>query len=124
EQGGLATLGRPRGFPAGRKRIDHSRDKRVSKLRAEGKSLRQIADAVGVSEKAIRKQLRRLGWPPVKPAPAQIALPIAADLNVSGPAAGPDVAAASAAETADPNLSGSPATGDDGPVDFTTDREP
>lgn len=28
--------------------------------------MRQIADVVGVSEKAIRKQLRRLGWPAAK----------------------------------------------------------
>jgi hypothetical protein len=126
EKGGLATLGRPGGFPVGRARVDRSRDKRVGKLRAEGKSLRQIAEAVGVSEKAIRKQLRRLGWP-AKPVPAQITLPIpapTADPNLSGPQAGPDEPAAPTAETADPNLSGSLASVDDEPLVVTADRDP
>jgi transposase len=127
EDGGLTALGRPGGFPSGRPRIDRSRDKRVGKLRAEGKSLRQIADAVGVSEKAIRKQLRRLGWPPAKPSQAQIALPIpapAADPNLSGPATAPGDPAAPAPEAADPNVSGSPAAADDEPLVFTADRDP
>jgi hypothetical protein len=37
--------------------------------------LPQIADTVGVSEKAIRKQLRRLGWSAAKPAQAALPLP-------------------------------------------------
>jgi DNA-binding CsgD family transcriptional regulator len=127
EDGGLTALGRPGGFPNGRSRIDRSRDKCVGKLRAEGKSLRQIADTVGVSEKAIRKQLRRLGWPPAKPAPVQIALPIpapAADPNLSGSADAPGEPAAPAAAAADPNLSGSAAALDDEPLVFTADRNP
>jgi transposase len=126
EDGGLAALGRRGGFPAGQTRIDRSRDKRVGKLRAEGKSLRQIAEAVGVSEKAIRKQLRRLGWPSTK-AEAQVALPIpasTADPNLSGPEAGLGEPAAAAAETADPNLSGSSGTLDDEPLVVTADRDP
>jgi transposase len=90
EDGGLAALGHRSGYPAGRRRVDRSRDQRVNKLRAEGNSLRQIATTVGVSEKAIRKQLRRLGWPAAKP--AQIELPIpqgAADPNLSGFPAAP-----------------------------------
>jgi transposase len=51
EGGGLAALARPGGYPAGRPRVARSRDRRVNQLRAEGKSLRQIAEAVGVSEK-------------------------------------------------------------------------
>ena len=43
EHGGLAALGRPGGFPAGQPRVERSRDKLVGRLRAEGKSLRQIA---------------------------------------------------------------------------------
>lgn len=61
EGGGLAALGRRGGYPAGRPRVDRSRYQRVNQLRADGKSLRWIATTVGVSEKAIRKQLRRLG---------------------------------------------------------------
>ena len=147
EGGGLAALGRPSGYPAGRPRLDRSRDQRVHKLRAQGKSQREIAEAVGVSDKAIRKQLRRLGWPPAKP--AQIELPLsgpAADANLSGPpataaepadplgpAADPNLSgsAATAAEApdppgpaADPNLSGSGAATDDEPFDFSADRDP
>ena len=127
EHGGLAALGRPGGFPAGQPRVDRSRDKLVGRLRAEGQSLRQIADAVGVSEKAIRKQLRRLGWPPPRLAPAQIVLPIpatAADPNLSGPPPTAEQPTAPAAEAADPNLSGSVARPDDAPLVFTADRDP
>ena len=79
EGGGLAALGRPGGYPAGRPRLDRSRDRRVNELRAQGKSHRQIAD-----------HRRRFGegdpqaTPPVGLAgaePAQIELP------TSGPAA-------------------------------------
>jgi hypothetical protein len=48
-------------FPAGTYWLRHRAQTRlVGRLRGEGKSLRQIAEVVGVSEKAIRKQLRRL----------------------------------------------------------------
>lgn len=149
EDGGLSALGRRGGFPVGQTRVDRSRDKRVGKLRAEGKSLRQIADLVGVSEKAIRKQLRRLGWPPAKDVEAQVALPIpspAADPNLSGPRTGTggpvagaaqaadpnlsgleaarDEPVAAVAEAADPNLSGSPITVDDEPLVVSADRDP
>jgi hypothetical protein len=78
--------------------------------RGEGKSLRQIADVVGVSEKAIRKQLRRLGWPAAKAVQAELQLfAPAADPNVSGSAAPAEDPDAAAAPAADPNVSGSAA---------------
>ncbi|HEU4733433.1 MAG TPA: helix-turn-helix domain-containing protein [Kofleriaceae bacterium] len=145
--GGLVALGRPGGYPAGRPRLDRSRDRRVNTLRGQGKSHRQIAATVGVSEKAIRKQLRRLGWPSAEP--VQIELPIAgpaADPNLSGPLApaveqagpprpaadpnlsGPPPPAVVPAESpgpaADPNLSGSGAATDDEPLEFSADRDP
>jgi hypothetical protein len=61
EGGELVALGRPGGYPAGRPRLERSRDRRVHTLRVQGKSQRQIAAAVGVSERAVRKQLCRLG---------------------------------------------------------------
>ncbi|HEU4727468.1 MAG TPA: helix-turn-helix domain-containing protein [Kofleriaceae bacterium] len=147
EGGGLVALGRPGGYPAGRPRLDRSRNHRVNTLRAQGQSHRQIAAAVGVSEKAIRKQLRRLGWPAAEA--AQIELPIpgpAADPNLSGPPAaavelaeppgpaadpnlsGPPAATVEPAElpgpAADPNLSGPDAATDDEPLEFSADRDP
>jgi transposase len=125
EAGGLGALGRPGGYPAGRPRIDRYRDKLVGKLRAEGKSLRQIADAAGVSEKAIRKQLRRLGWAPSKP--------VQTELGLAAPTADPNLSAATArcgepvqmpAPAADPNLSAAEAPGDDGPLSISADGDP
>jgi hypothetical protein len=120
ESGGLVTLGRPGGYPAGRPRLDRSRDRRVNALRAQGKSHRQIATAVGVSEKAIRKQLRRLGWPAAEP--AQIEQPSpgpAADPNLSGPPLPAGEPAESPGPATAPNLSGSGAATDDEPLAFS-----
>jgi transposase len=108
EDRGLVALGRPGGYPRGRPRVDGARTRLISRLRGDGKSLRQIADRLGVSEKAIRKQLRRLGWPARDP--AQTALPLAvpaADPNLSGSAVAPDEAVGAPGPAADPNLSGS-----------------
>lgn len=125
EDGGLAALGRPSGYPRGRPRSDRARARLVSRLRGEGKSLRQIAEAIGVSEKAIRKQLRRLGWPASKPAQVELPLPApGADPNLSGSAAAADETVAATAPGADPNLSGSATPGDDEPLAVSGDRDP
>ena len=153
EEGGLAALGRPGGsggYPTGRARLGRARGRLVGRLRAEGKSLREIAERVGVSEKAIRKQLRRLGWP--ASAAEQTVLPLdapTADPKLSGSAPPPvETPPAEAAPTADPKLSGSappsvktppaervpaadpnlsgpasPAV-DDEPLTFSADRDP
>jgi transposase len=63
-EGGLAALGRKRGYPAGRARLAVSRQKRIEKLQAQGCSGRQIASILGVTERAVRKVLRRLGLGP------------------------------------------------------------
>jgi transposase len=108
EDGGLVSLGRPGGYPRGRPRVAGARTRLVNRLRIEGKSQRQIAERVGVSEKAIRKQLRRLGWRARDP--VQQALPLAtlaADPNLSGSAAPAEESARAPAGAADPNLSGS-----------------
>jgi len=60
-EGGLAALGRKRGYPLGRARLAVSRQKRIEQLKAQGCSGRQIASILGVTERAVRKVLRRLG---------------------------------------------------------------
>ena len=62
EEGGLAALGQPRGYPEGRARLSVSRRQIVQRLKARGHSQCEIARQLGVSETAIRKLLRRLGW--------------------------------------------------------------
>ena len=62
EEGGLAALGRGRGYPRGRARLAASRRRLVHHLKAQGYDQREIARRIGVSEKAVRKLLRRLGW--------------------------------------------------------------
>ena len=62
EDSGLAALGHGRGYPRGRARLAASRRQWVKQLRSQGHSQREIARRLGVSEKAVRKLLRRLGW--------------------------------------------------------------
>jgi transposase len=62
EDGGLAALGRPRGFPRGRPRLAQGRKDAVHQWKAEGVSNREIARRLGIDEKAVRKLARRLGW--------------------------------------------------------------
>jgi len=107
EGGGLAALGRARGYPKGRPRLPDSRTRQVNRLKAQGLSNRLIAARLGVTEKAVRKILWRLGWK--EPKPAQATLPMegsAADPNLSAfspsPAAAPSPAPL---PPADPNLS-------------------
>src|SRR3989454_9436123 len=64
--GGISALvrgpGRP---PAGFKNAkDRRRDQTILHLKTKGASNRAIAGKLGLSEKAIRKRLRRLGWRP------------------------------------------------------------
>ena len=80
ETGGLAALGRGGGFPRGRARLRLSRGRSLLQLKAKGLSNRAIAQRQGVTEKAIRKRLRRLGWRESKPEPLPLPLePAGAD---------------------------------------------
>jgi transposase len=134
EGGGLAALGRQGGYPAGRPRLRTSRMRLVHRLKSEGLSNRAIAGRIGVTEKAVRKTLRRLGFEERRPEEPLLPLaPACADPNMSASASvppeqaapdapGPDAGAAPAATPpADPNLSG-PA--DDEPLPVTSDRDP
>src|SRR5713226_2409077 len=65
--GGLSALARPEGRPSGssaRHKRNHERDRTILRLKAKGMSNRWIAGRLGLSEKAVRRILRRLGWKP------------------------------------------------------------
>jgi transposase len=97
EEGGLAALGRLGGYPQGRWRLSAERTGLIHRLKAKGRSNREIARCLGVSEMAIRKVLRRLGWkePPHHQQPELLPL--------------------QKAEGANPNLPGSASVGAPGP---------
>jgi len=123
--GGLPALARTCGYPKGRPRLPQTRDRLVTHLKSEGCSNCDIAGRLGVSEKAIRKQLKRLGWR--EPEPPQPALPLASgsDPNLSAFSPAPVAEAPTpAARTSDPNLSASqaPASLDHDPSDRMMDR--
>lgn len=140
EEGGLPVLGRSAGYPKGRARVSASRVQRVTELKAQGVSNRAIATRLGVTEKAVRKLSRRLGWKPRAAEQDELLLEVeGADPNVSASASTPmadavsepdkDATTTSAPEPpsppvsvpgADPNLSAS--AGDEPlPVSYDTD---
>ena len=101
EEGGLAALGHTDGYPPGRARLAAARERLVQRLKARGVGQREIARRIGVSEKAIRKLLQRLGWKATPPAQSQLLL--------------------EAAPTADPNLSAFCATAENCVLSHDTD---
>ena len=74
EEGGLPALGRRRGYPKGHPRLPVSRIHQVTRLKKQGLSNRRIAMRLGVTETAVRKVLRQIGW--TEPARAQALLPM------------------------------------------------
>ena len=74
EAGGLAALGRASGYPKGRQRLPSARRRSVLRWKSAGLSNREVAHRLGVSEKAVRKLLGRMGW--VAAAAEQVALPL------------------------------------------------
>jgi len=95
QAGGVGALvrasGRPLGSMAGRSK-QRGRDQTILYLKAKGSSNRAIAGKLGLSETAIRKRLRRLGWQP-SPESGEPRLPF------SGPPHG-DPSAADASDNA------------------------
>lgn len=67
EDGGLAALGHLSGYPKGQGRLCGTRRGLIHRLKSQGHSNREIARRAGVSEMAIRKVLRRLGWKEAQP---------------------------------------------------------
>jgi len=127
EEGGLAALGRSGGYPRGRPRVDSSRSRLVCRLKAAGHSNREIARRIGVSEVAVRKLLRRLGWAPSPPVQGLLPIDVpGANPNLSAstastvaavsPGANPNLSAsiaataATASPSANPNMSASTAS--------------
>ena len=82
EDGGLAALGHLGGYPKGQERLPAARSGWINRLKAQGHSHREIARRAGVSEMAIRKVLRRLGW---KESPPQLDLIPAVDAAPANP---------------------------------------
>lgn len=62
--GGLSALARPQGRPSGQsvELSSAARDRTILRLKAKGMSNRWIGGRLGLSETAVRKALRRLGW--------------------------------------------------------------
>jgi transposase len=108
EDGGLAALGQGSGYPKGRWRLGAARTGLIHRLKAAGQSNREIARCAGVSEVAIRKVLRRLGWKEPHPEQDWLALEAvpAANPNVLGSASTAlPPAPPTPAQGANPNLS-------------------
>jgi len=121
--GGLPALARTSGYPKGLARLPQSRDKVVNRLKAQGCANREIARRLGVDEKAVRKQLKRLGWQEKTPEQPQLALSGTADPNLSASVGVPvEEAPALAPAAADPNLSALPSSLDDDPGNRVMDR--
>jgi len=74
EDQGLAALGRVGGYPKGRWRLSNARAGLIHRLKAGGHSNRELARQLGVSEMAIRKVLRRLGWKAAGPTQTELSL--------------------------------------------------
>jgi transposase len=122
EAGGLAALGQGSGYPAGRRRLPGARTQLIQRLKAQGLSHREIARRVGVSETAIRRLLRRLGWS--GPAPEAAELPLDLDVAAKSPRSGAAEGAApiSPAPQAAALPAAVPATLDTDPKDRSGDR--
>jgi transposase len=108
EDGGMPALGLGRGFPQGRSRQQPSRTQWIHRLKSQGHSNREIARRVGVSEMAIRKSLRRMGWQEPNPQPSLLPLepaPSADPEPAAGTAAAPASPQPTTASSADPKLS-------------------
>jgi len=98
EESGLAGLGQGRGYPRGRARLAKPRRQLVQRLKGKGYGQREIARRIGVSENAVRKLLRRLGWKGASP--AQTELPLCAEGS-----AHPKLSGSALAALASPSLS-------------------
>jgi len=84
--GGVAALGSSAGYPQGRRRVAGRRLGTVRQLKEQGVPNREVARRLGVSETAVRKLLRRIGWQEKLPAQPSLALenpPEGANPNLS-----------------------------------------
>jgi len=116
DDGGMAALGHASGYPPGRSRVTLTRS--VERLKSEGHSNCEIARRLGISETAVRKRLRRVGWKDPQTEQKLLLEP-----------AGPEPATTSpASEEVEPNLSAfcveedPPLSFDHDPADRRVDR--
>jgi hypothetical protein len=99
----------------------------VAQLKADGLSNRAIAQRIGVSENAVRKLLRRLGWRPATgeqerlPLASPAAHPNLSAFSAAPPASPPFAARDEPPAGADPNVSGLGVLED---VPMSLDRDP
>jgi len=123
--------GRPAGRPSGRAQ-ERGRDQTILHLKAKGASNRAIAGKLGLSEKAIRKRLRRLGWQPQtepaasgllfeKDAPGEASPPSEASENTPGIRPGA-AAAAERREGRREDIEPASVSRDPNPLDRSMDR--
>jgi transposase len=116
EDGGLTALGRSSGYPSGRPRLGTTDTKIVMRLHANGASNRAIAGRLGITEKAVRKRLRRLGVRPRAPEQTELLLEaptMGADPNLSAPPVASMAPTPAPQEPAPPTTPAEPATGAD-----------
>jgi DNA-binding CsgD family transcriptional regulator len=126
---GIQALGRKPGRPAGRRSggaKQRGRDQTILHLKTKGATNRAIAGKLGVSEKAIRKRLRRLRWQPqTNPAASGLLFPEDTAGDVSPTAVSenaielPKNAAPAATE---PGAASARISGDLNPLDRSMDR--
>ena len=123
DEGGLAALGHRGGYPKGQPRLSATRSQWISRLKAQGHSHREIARRAGVSEGAIRKMLRRLGWKEPQPQPELIPAEEVAPSNPNLPAVTAAARSPTATQGANPNLSVFCSAARENPV-ASRDRDP
>jgi DNA-binding CsgD family transcriptional regulator len=97
EDGGMAALGHLAGYPKGRPRVPLTLS--IERLKREGQANREIARRLGITERAVRKRLRRAGWVE-STTPEQQRLPLAEPMAASA-----ERARSSAGRECGPNLS-------------------
>src|ERR1017187_9051601 len=103
QDGGLAALGRGSGYPKGRSRLCGARTRLIHRLKTQGHANREIARRVGVSEMAVRKLLRRMGWKELGSEQTKLALEQAPAANSNLTAfCSPDQARPSTSQDQDP----------------------
>jgi len=126
EEGGLAALGHLGGYPKGQQRLPAARSGWINRLKAQGHSHREIARRAGVSEMAIRKVLRRLGWKESQPQPDLIPVEevAPANPNLSGfSSADASPMRSTSMQGANPNLSAFSSAAKESPV-VSRDTDP
>jgi transposase len=126
EEGGLSALGRPGGYPRGRPRQETSRREQVQQLKLHGHSQTEIGRRLGMSVRAVRKTLRRLGWKATAPTQRELPMDTAASAHSSAWAEASTITAPTTPAPGsgeDPNLSAFsvPAPVDEPPRTLDTD---